>query len=163
MFFRPTRTGGDKRKRSKAGGQGARPTGNPRNTGGKPAKAGKADKADKADKAGKANKTDKARQAGGSQRRSRRLDSAVPLLPAAIPRAPARLPERGAPLSDATQWLLERMRRLKNLDEYAALKQPFIERYSRDPRHSPASAERAFYQAVGVCIRRILEERAQRR
>ena len=153
MFFRPSRAGGGKRKR-KARGQAP------------PSKQNAAQSGKQSGKAGK--------QAGAPPARGRRLDSAVPLLrpptsqPAPQP-APSSRPmqtrpaERGAPLSDSTRWLLERMRRLKNLDDYAALKQPFIERYIRDARHNPGSAERAFYQAVGVCIRRILEERASDR
>ena len=146
MFFRPSRAGAGKRKR-KARGQAA------------PSKQNAAQSRGKTGK-----------QAGAPPARGRRLDSAVPLLrPPAPQPAPSSRPvqprpaERGAPLSDSTRWLLERMRRLKNLDDYAALKQPFIERYIRDERHNPGSAERAFYQAVGVCIRRILEERASGR
>jgi len=140
MFFRPTRAGGDKRKPAKPRGKTAQPKQPARKTGSKTGNT--------------------------PSRRGRRLDSAVPQLrptapPTSRPPAPRpRTAERGAPLSDSTRWLLDRMRRLKNLDDYAALKQPFIERYLRDPNHSPGSAERAFYQAVGVCIRRILQERS---
>lgn len=99
------------------------------------------------------------KKAARPKRSGRRLDSVTvqfrPPEPARRP-PPAQQPQgRGAPLSPATQWLLDKMRRLRDLDDCGVLKESFIALYLSDPNHHPGSAERAFYSAVQTCKRRL--------
>lgn len=107
-------------------------------------------------------------QSKNTKKAPRRFDSLIlQIRPPAPPRrplppsrtAPAAPPSggrRGAPLSPETEWLLAKMSRLSNLDDYGLFKDSFIALYLSNPEHTLASADRAFYNAVKVCKRRLL-------
>ena len=85
-----------------------------------------------------------------SPRRSRALDSLVPLAPQGARPAP-----RGAPVIGPNLWLENEMRRLRDPADAALLYESWLQRYYRDRGHYPRDPKRAFRQAVRGCWERI--------
>jgi len=101
-------------------------------------------------------KSSKPKVAQQRKKAQRRLDSVtLQIQPQTHVRWSPPSPQRGAPLSPATQWLLDQMSRFSDIDNYAVFKESFIAIYLSDPNHHPGSAERAFYSAVQICKRRL--------